>query len=95
MDPRLLFNILFDVDPEGKDWICEKNEKDFLQKCENKVNHLTINWTERKGRKKTIEIDHPSAKLQMNLNSFQPKVVERENLFSLSAPPGFKSYRIR
>lgn len=95
MDPRLLFSLLFESEPQGKGWTCERDEKEFLKRCEHEAAGLSLEWIERKGTRKTIEIQHARSSLQINLNSFQPKVVEKAELFDLKAPPGFKTYKIR
>lgn len=95
MDPRLLFSLLFEDEPQGGGWKCLRDDKDFLKQCENKAAGLSLEWIERKGARKTIEIQHARSSLQINLNSFQPKVVEKADLFNLNAPSGFKSYRIK
>ena len=95
MDPRLLFSVLFDSEIKDKGWECLKDDKGYLKNCENKASALKIDWVERKGEKKTIKIDHVNASLQLNLNSFRPKVVARDDLFSLKAPAGFKTYTLR
>ncbi len=95
MDPRLLFSVLFDSDIKDTGWLCLKDEKNFLKTCENRTVGLKIDWVERKGEKRTVKIDHANASLQLNLNSFRPKVVARDDLFSLKAPSGFKTNTMR
>lgn len=95
MDPRVLNHILFDREFRGSGWSCRRDEDDFLKSCENEKMDLEIDWVERKGRRKTVKIEHPRASLQLNLNTFQPKVVEKRDLFSLTKPPGFNAYKVR
>lgn len=92
LDPRLLFNVLFDQPIENKNWSCTKDEKGFLANCESPSEGLKVTWKDRKGRKKAIFIEHEKAELQMNISSFTPKA---DDVFSLKAPKSFTKYRIR
>lgn len=95
MDPRLFFNLLFEEEPKGRNWSCSRDEQGFLKLCKDQSSDLSLEWTERKGERKTVEVQHPRSSLQINLNNFRPKVVENESMFKLRAPSGFKSYQIR
>ena len=94
-DPRWIQNILFDIPFAEKSWTCTKDENDTLQDCQDSVTGLKITWSGRQGAKKTILLEHAKASVQINVQSFRSKVEERKNLFSLEAPEGFKTLRLR
>lgn len=94
-DPRWLHNILFDMPIEGSDWSCQRGEADFLKECVNSKVNLKVSWSARSGERKTVFIEHPKAEVQINFQSFQPKVQDRKNLFVLEAPEGFQKLRVR
>lgn len=93
-DPRWLHNILFDQELNEKGWTCVK-EDGFLKECKDSVNNLKVTWSARQGEKKTVLIEHAKASVQINVQSFQPKVEDRKNLFVLEAPNGYQKLRVR
>lgn len=95
IDPSLLHNIAFDLPIENKDWTCARDEKGYLASCRNLRDNLEVRWSDRKGQRKTVFIDHPSASLQMNFTHFSPCLDERAGLFELEPPRGFKRVRIQ
>lgn len=92
LDPQLFYNILFDEPVADKNWSCTKNQKGFLVNCENLQQGLKVTWKDRKGRKKSIHIEHARAEIQMNIKSFTPRA---DDVFVLKAPPSFRKYRVR
>jgi hypothetical protein len=94
-DPRWLQNVLFDIPIPEKSWTCTRDEKGQLANCQDSVTGLKVTWSARQGLKKTILIEHAKASVQINVQSFKPKVEERNNLFSLEAPEGFQKLRVR
>lgn len=92
LNPRLLYNLLFDQPIADKNWSCTKDEKGFLAACESPMEGLKVTWKDRKGRRKAIYVEHEKAEIQMNISSFTPRADE---VFSLKAPKSFKKYRIR
>jgi hypothetical protein len=94
-DPRWLQNVLFDQPITEKNWTCERDSHGLLSQCQDSATGLKISWSARKGVKKTILIEHAKASVQINVQSFKPKVEERKNLFSLEAPEGFQKLRVR
>lgn len=94
-DPRWLHNILFDLPLTDKNWTCVKNREGWLQECREGVTDLKITWSARQGEKKTVLIEHSKASVQINVQSFQPKVEDRKNLFVLEAPAGYQKLRVR
>ena len=93
MDPQLLFNVLFDVPITDKSWTCTKDNKGYLSDCKTVGGDLSIRWSDRKGGRKLIHLDHASGSAQINVSSFQPKVEDRPRLFELIPPKSFKSLR--
>lgn len=94
-DPRWLQNILFELPLSEKTWTCTKDGNGWLQECQDSATGVKITWSQRQGVKKTILIDHAKATVQINVQSFKPKVEERNNLFTLEAPQGFEKLRVR
>jgi hypothetical protein len=94
-DPRWLHNILFDETLPEKSWTCVRDGSGLLKECKDSVLSLKISWSNRKGEKKTILIEHPKATVQINVQSFKPKVEDRKNLFQLEAPAGYQKLRVR
>lgn len=94
-DPRWLNNLLFEEPILAKDWACSRDKSEALVGCHNDVMGLKITWVSRLGDKKTILIEHSKASVQINMQSFKPKVEERANLFTLEPPESFKRLRVR
>jgi hypothetical protein len=94
-DPRWLHNILFDEALPDKTWTCVRDGSGLLKECKDAGLNLKITWSNRKGDKKTILIEHPKATVQINVQSFKPKVEDRKNLFQLEAPAGYQKLRVR
>lgn len=94
-DPRWISNLLFDEPIAGRGWSCEDDAKGFVQSCANAAMGMQVEWSARNGERKTILIQHPKASVQINVQSFQPKVEDRKNLFLLEAPEGFQQLRVR
>jgi hypothetical protein len=94
-DPRWLQNILFETPIAEKTWTCTKDSAGELLDCQDSASGIKITWSGRHGVKKTILIEHSKASVQINVQSFRPKVEERKNLFSLEPAPGFQKLRVR
>lgn len=95
LDPRILENILFDQPIADKDWSCTKDKDNYLTECRQARTELLVKWGERKGRRRTVFVEHPTAQLQLNFYSFQPKVEARNDLFELKPPPGFEVVKLK
>ena len=63
----------------------------LLKDCQDSVTGCKDHLVRPPGVKKTILIEHPKASVQINVQTFKPKVEERKNLFALEAPEAFKS----
>lgn len=94
-DPRWLHNLLFEEALPDKSWVCSRDSAGELDTCTNSTTQTTVTWSGRRGEKKTVLIDHPKASVQINVQSFKPKVEDRKNLFSLEAPEGYQKLRVR
>jgi hypothetical protein len=94
-DPRWLHNLLFDLPITDKGWECRKNNLDQPDSCVDSSGQTKVAWASRNGDKRTVSIDHPKGSVQINIQSFQPKVEDRQNLFDLEAPEGFQKLRVR
>lgn len=95
IDPRWLHNLLFDIPMPDKSWVCTSDASGLVQDCKDRVSALEVSWTARAGQKKTIQIDHPKAYVQIIVQEFKPKVEDRKNLFNLEAPEGYQKLRVR
>ena len=93
-DPRWLHNILFEYPLTEKAWTCVR-EGAFLKECRDSVTQVKVTWSAREGEKKTILIEHAKASVQINVQSFKPKVEDRKNLFVLEVPNGYQKLRVR
>lgn len=93
LDPKLLYNVLFDLPIESKSWSCTKDAKGYLSECRRTDGEMTIRWTERKGRRKLVNIEHAQGMMQINISEFQPKVEARAQLFELNPPKTFRQIR--
>lgn len=95
LDPRWIQNILLDLPIAEKSWSCAQDSAGLVVNCSDSVTGLKISWSQRMGPKKTVTIDHPKAMVQLNVQTFKPKVEDRKNLFTLEAPEGFQQLRVR
>lgn len=95
IDPRWIQNMLLDEPIPDKSWTCIKGSSGLVEECRDGVTGLKISWTQRMGPKKTISIDHSKAHVQINVQSFKPKVEDRKNLFVLEAPEGYQKLQVR
>lgn len=94
-DPRWLLNIMFEQPLAEKTWTCTKDTGGWMKDCKDSATGLKITWSARQGEKKTILIEHSKATVQINVQSFKPKVEDRKNLFLLEAPNGYQKLRVR
>lgn len=93
VNPHLLYNLFFDLPVTEKSWACTQDSKGFLTECKQAKNNLLLRWADRHGRRKVLYIDHPDGSLQINVNTFQPKVEGRAGLFELKPPASFRQIR--
>ncbi len=94
-DPRWLQNILFELPIPDKSWTCTHEKSGWLAECHDLASGLKIIWLARRGDKKTVQISHEKASVQINVQWFKAKVEDRKNLFELEAPAGFQRLRVR
>lgn len=94
-DPRWLHNLLFEMPIPDKSWSCTEGNGGWLQECRDLASGVTVKWANRQGDKKTVQIDHVKASVQINVQTFKPKVEDRKNLFVLEAPDGYQKLRVR
>lgn len=92
LDPRLLYHVLFDEPFADKVWSCSQDKKGFVEKCQNPKDSFVIQWKDRKGKKKSVVIQHPNAEIQINILSFKEGVSE---VFDLKVPPTFQKLTAR
>ena len=83
LDPHLLVNMLFDEEPQGKSWKCERDKKGFLKKCNNTNKKISLEWLKRQNTQRAIQIETRSARIQLSLKGFRPKVEMPEKNFQL------------
>jgi hypothetical protein len=94
-DPRWIDDLLFDEPIAGRGWSCSSDASGFVKECRDASTGMDVTWSSRNGDRKTVMIEHPKASVQINVQSFQPKVENRKNLFVLEAPDGFQQLRVR
>ncbi len=90
IEPVALYNIFFDRPMENKNWSCVNGTNGFLKTCKDHRTGLQIEWVSREGAKRTIDLQHPAASIQMNLYSFESKVAEQAKAFTLKVPSSFQ-----
>jgi hypothetical protein len=95
LDPRWIHNIVFEEPIQDKGWACTNNSAGELEECKDANSGTKITWSGRQGEKKTVLIEHAKASVQINVNTFKPKVEDRKNLFVLEAPEGYQKLRVR
>lgn len=94
LDPPVLYNILFDRGIADKNWSCSEDQKGRPQSCVELRTKLRVEWAQREGVKRVIDVEHPDATLQMNLYGFKKQVVDPQNAFQLKVPPSFKAKKM-
>ncbi|MCB0351394.1 MAG: hypothetical protein KDD38_09440 [Bdellovibrionales bacterium] len=90
IEPQALYNVFFDHPMEDKNWSCETEPNGFLKSCKDLKSGVKIEWVSREGAKRTIDIQHPTASIQMNLYSFESKIDDLNKAFTLKVPSSFK-----
>lgn len=94
-DPRWIHNVLFELPIRDKGWTCVIAPQGPVQSCTNAESGTEITWAARDGEKRTVQIEHAKASVQINFSAFQPKVEDRNNLFVLEPPTSFQKLRVR
>lgn len=94
-DPRWIYDLLFEEPILDKGWVCRRDKDGWLEECTQASTSTVVTWSNRRGERKTILIEHPKASVQINVTSFKPKVEDRKNLFKLEAPEGYQKLRVR
>lgn len=89
LDPKLLVHMLFDQQPEGEGWTCQRDKKDYLQSCTSDKG-IEVTWSERSLERRTVGVKTAKAQLQLELTGFQSKVEVSPETFVLAAPKGFR-----
>lgn len=90
IEPDALYNVFFDRPIENKNWSCETDVKGFLESCKDLKSGLQIKWVSREGAKRTIDLLHETATIQMNLYDFENKISDTNKAFTLKVPSQFK-----
>lgn len=94
LDPRWLYNILFDKPIAEKNWTCTKDPEGIVMDC-NQIRGLKISWANRRGVQKTVLVEHAKASVQLNFHDFSTKLLNRKNLFELEPPKNFRVIKLR
>lgn len=90
VSPELIFNMLFDIAPEGKNWVCTRDKKGYLVDCRNLKTKTVITWKNRDADRKLVTLDHPKGRLQLNLSDFEESLEKSGKPFSLKIPKSFQ-----
>ncbi len=90
MSPSVLYDVLFDNAPTGRNWVCHLDRYGYLHACMNNHEKLKILWLSRRADSRTIEIDDPQAQVQMDLYDFNAQIPGLQTAFILKAPSSFK-----
>lgn len=94
IDPTLLYHVFFDQPVAQKNWSCTNDDKGLLKECRELRGSLRIEWKSRDREKRTIEIAHPSATMQINIYQFERDADLADDKFDLKVPNSFKVIRI-
>jgi hypothetical protein len=94
-NPKWIHNILFEEAFTDPAWACTRDKAGLLSSCQDAASGLKVTWGARNGPTKSITIDHPRATVQINVQTFKPKLEERKDLFVLNAPSGYQKLRVR
>ncbi len=88
LDPHVFVDVLFDQEPKG--FTCQRNNKEFLSLCENKVEKSKIEWSERDASRKMIVLTSPAFIIQIQLQGFSTEVQVSDETFNIIPPKSFK-----
>ena len=94
IDPKLFYNVVFDIPVKNKSWNCITDEAGNIKLCKGLKTGTTIKWGRTTDAKKSVFIENRKVKLQINFKSFKDEVEARLNLFEFKKIPGFKNIRI-
>ncbi len=89
-DTTLLFHVLYDQQITKKGWVCKNDAKNLIESCANKSLGLKIEWSQRRGVEKTVEITHAAFELQFQFHAFKEKSDFKPNTFEIPAPANYK-----
>jgi hypothetical protein len=94
LEPQTLYSVLFDKAMANKNWSCSSDKNGLIAECKDSKSGMDVVWVSREGAKRTIEIQHSSASIQMNLYDFNSKVSDPSKAFQLKVPSSFKVKKI-
>ena len=90
LNPKLLYNIFFDLPISEKGWSCTKDKSDLLLECKTVKGDLKIKWVTRSAQQRVLEVEHAKAFLQINIHKFKGEVKANDSKFDLKIPDNFK-----
>ncbi|MDB2425907.1 hypothetical protein N9W41_00010 [bacterium] len=94
IDPKLFYNVVFDLPVKNKSWNCINDEAGNIKLCKGLKTGTTISWGRTTDAKKSVFVENRKVKLQINFRSYKSEVEARSNLFEFKKIPGFKNIRI-
>jgi hypothetical protein len=94
IDPILLYNVFFDQPVQNKNWTCTDDAKGLLAECKELRGSLKIKWVSRDREKRTIEITHATATMQINIYDYEKDADLSDAKFDLKVPDSFKVIKI-
>lgn len=94
IDPKLFYNVIFDLPVKIKSWNCINDEAGNIKLCRGLKSNTTIKWGRTTDAKKSVYIENKKVKLQLNFKSYKDEIEARSNLFEFKKIPGFKNIRI-
>ncbi|MCB0412292.1 MAG: hypothetical protein KDD22_07185 [Bdellovibrionales bacterium] len=90
LHPSWVVNLLFAEPFRGHGWSCSFDEKKSIRKCQQKESHLEASWKTNEVAERKIQIHHPKAEINLTLKMTQPKVEDKEQVFTLHPPTSFR-----
>lgn len=96
LDPRLLVRLLFDQELDPGQWECRSSGiKDAERACRNKEKTLAIFWKSIRPEKRILDLRSAQVDMTLHLELNQTAVAEKEKVFTLEAPEGFKVFQVK
>lgn len=89
LDPRVMLDILFDLEPTVTGWQCQRDSANYLATCRNTEKALSIEWKKRDANKRVLLVSHPEGEMQLFLSQFRSKVEVADGTFVLEVPSSF------
>lgn len=92
LSPRLLHEVMFEIEPRGSDWRCQ-SQQGRLEKCSSEKAKIQVLW-ERSGDERTVRIHGPGYEATWAIAKPRTEVQFKDETFRLEAPAGFRRIQL-